>query len=178
MKLTKLALGVLTVGVLGVLGFQQVFKPMAVSAATTVKQVVRNTLVTAIRDPFYPDYYHRVFVFPTAFAGWWFGDAYATNLMMATFTSLDPQISIAPREFYVLGYTYGRNGLELPVMNGNTPDSCYMHYAGSLTKSDDYNFLFPSSPSGELTSPIRVQIPEGSLDVIVYAPARWWKPLQ
>ncbi len=177
MKLNKLTLGVLTLGLVGVFSLQQVGKPITVSAATSLTQVVRNTLVTAVRDPFYPDYYHRVFVFPTAFAGWWFGNDYASNLHLITFTSLDPKLNEMSRSFYTLGYSGGARGLELPIMNGTVPDSTYMYYPGSLTASDDFHFFFPASPSGELISPVRVQM-EDILDRVVYVPTRWWEPMR
>ena len=178
MKLNKLALGVLTLGLVGVLGFQQVGKPIAVSAATSLTQVARNTLVTAVRDPFYPDYYHRVFVFPTAFAGWWFGNDYASNLIKVTFTSLDGTTAEKVKEFYTYGFYSADNGLELPIMNGTVPDSTYMHYPGTLTASDDFHLYFPATPSGELTSPVRVQVPNQLIDRVVFVPARWWEPMQ
>jgi len=178
MKLSKLALGVLTLGVVGVLGFQQVGKPIAVSAATSLTQVARNTLVTAVRDPFYPDYYHRVFVFPTAFAGWWFGNDYASNLIKTTFTSLDGSTAEKVKEFYTYGFYSVNNGLELPIMNGNVPDSTYNHQVGTMTASDDFFLFFPATPSGELTSPVRVQVPDQSIDRVVFVPARWWEPMR
>lgn len=178
MKLTKLALGVLTLGLVGVMGFQQLGRPIAVSAATNIKQVVTNTLVIPIRDPFYPDYQHRVFLFPTAFAGWWFGDDYAKGFQKVTITSLDGSLSEKVRVFYSYGLYSVSNGLEMPIMNGHVPDSTYNHYVGTMTASDDYFLFFPATPSGELTSPIRVQAPEQFVDRVVYVPARWWEPMQ
>ncbi len=166
----------LAVGAVGVLGFQQVFKPIAVSAATSVRQVVRNTLVTPVRDPFYPDYYQRVFVFPTEFAGWWFGDDYAKGFQKITFTSLDPSTQEKVKEFLIAGYTSREAGFQMGVLTGHTPDSCYSGN-GNATTSDDYNLFFPATPSGELTSPVRLQA-EGGIDRVVFVPARWWEPMQ
>ena len=178
MKLAKLALAVIAVGVIGVLGFPNVLKPAMVLAFSSVTGAARNTMVVPIRDPFYPDYQQRVSVFPGAFAGWWYGNLYASQLMKATFTSLDPSTDGKTKDIYVLGFSSGNNGVELPLMDGTVPGSTYTYYPGSLTSSDDFHYLFPATPSGELTSAVRMQIPEGSLDMTVFVPARWWEPIQ
>lgn len=125
-----------------------------------------------VKDPFYPDLPQRALVFPVFDNPIWrIGNS---PMISFTFTSTDPLFRGKKKSFWAWGYTFGDNGLELPVMSAPAPNSCYGYHAGTLTKSDDYHFLFPSVPSGDIISSVKMETSNG-LTSNLFVPQSWWQ---
>lgn len=133
----------------------------------------QNNLIIKVKDPFYPDYSHRIELFSLIRPDWWVGKDQAKYFTKLTFISTDPSLPGKKKSFWVGFICSGDDALEISLMGGTTPGTCYQHYCGSLQISDDFNFVFPAQPTGNLTSPVRVT-GGGWLDMTVYVPISWW----
>ena len=128
----------------------------------------------AVKDPFYPDYPGRRFLFPTSNLSWWG----SPGLTKYTITSIDPRVRMKTVSFYAAGYARCTNGVEMGLPFGNALGSTYNHNTCSLTASDDFNFLFPSQVTTTqvttLDSAARLAADSGGLSETIYLPLSWW----
>lgn len=141
-----------------------------------ISEAATSVDVIPIKDPFFPYLVQRIYVFSTSYPGWWVGSN-AQYFPYITLQSLDASVS-AQKSFYIPFYASCTNGIEMELMGGTVPGSSYVYNTCTLKSSDDFHFLFPASPSGNLTSPVLATItsPSGSvvLKRTVYVTPSWW----
>ncbi len=147
--------------------------PVVQSALAAAAKTFNQITSYALRDPFYPDYPQRRFLFPTNALSWWG----VNGLNKYTITSKDPRVGNRSVTFYSSGYYQCASGIEMGLPFGNAPGSSYSHIACGLSASDDFNFLFPSSPvttaQTVISSPALITS-AGGLNATIYLPSSWW----